>query len=153
MAATGYSQASGLGLGLMVGVPTGISGKVWTGGANAVAFGTAWGGWGRGGYFHLHADYLFHNFDLINVSEGRMALHYGVGARFRSWGGDRYWVNGGYVESRGGHARLGVRLPVGLTYLFDGAPVDIFLEAAPSLDLIPGTSFHVDGSLGARYYF
>jgi len=48
---------------------------------------------------------------------------------------------------------LGLRLPVGLTYLFDGAPVDLFLEAVPSLDLLPGTSFDLDAALGARYWF
>lgn len=148
------AQGSGFGIGIMLGEPTGLSAKLWTGGERALAFGLAWGGLGRGGgYVHVHGDYLFHNFDLITVSSGKMALHYGPGVRVRTWGGDRYWNNGRYYEARGGHTRLGIRFPVGLTYLFDGAPVDIFLEAAPALDLIPGTSFDVDAALGFRYYF
>ncbi|MBX2979042.1 MAG: hypothetical protein KF905_07095 [Flavobacteriales bacterium] len=152
-AAFANAQSSGFGLGIVLGEPTGLSAKAWSGGNTAFAFGLAWGGWGRGGYFHAHADYLFHNMNLINVSSGRMALHYGPGFRMRSWSGDRYWNNGRYYDSRGGHTRLGVRFPVGLTYMFDGAPVDIFLEAAPTLDLIPGTSFDIGGGLGFRYYF
>ncbi len=147
------AQGSGFGLGIMLGEPTGLSAKLWSGGDKALAFGLAWGGIGRGGYFHAHADYLFHNFNLIKVSSGKLALHYGPGLRLRTWGGARYWNNGRYYESGGGHTRLGVRFPVGLTYLFDGAPVDIFLEAVPTLDLIPGTSFDVDAALGFRYYF
>jgi hypothetical protein len=147
------AQESGFGLGIMLGEPTGLSAKVWTGGDNALAFGLAWGGLGRGGYFHAHGDYLFHNFNVINVSKGKMALHYGPGIRLRTWGSGRYWNNGRYYEARGGYTRLGVRFPVGLTYLFSGAPVDIFLEAAPALDLTPSTSFDVDAALGFRYYF
>ncbi len=148
-----FSQDSGFGLGIMLGEPTGISGKAWTGGENAIAFGVAWGGWGRGGYFHVHGDYLFHNFNLITVGKGRLPLHFGPGIRMRTWSGDRYWANGRYYDSAGGHTRIGVRFPVGLTYMFDGAPLDIFLEAAPALDVVPSTTFDVGGALGARYYF
>lgn len=147
------AQDSGFGIGIMVGEPTGLSAKLWTGEGGALAFGLAYGGFGRGGYVHAHADYLFHNFNLINVSKGRMALHYGPGVRVRSWSGDQYWNNGRYYDSRGGHTRLGIRFPVGLTYMFGAAPIDIFLEAAPALDIVPGTSFDVNGGLGFRYYF
>lgn len=147
------AQSSGFGLGIVLGEPTGLSMKTWVSGDRALAFGLAWGGWGHGGYIHVHGDYLFHNFSLIKVSKGRMALHYGPGLRVRSWGGDRYWNNGRYYDSNGGHLRVGIRFPVGLTYMFDGAPVDIFLEAAPALDIVPGTSFDMNGGLGFRYYF
>jgi hypothetical protein len=42
---------------------------------------------------------------------------------------------------------------VGLAYLFDGAPVDVFLEAAPTMSLIPDTDFDFDAAIGARYWF
>ena len=48
---------------------------------------------------------------------------------------------------------LAVRFPVGLDYLFDGAPVDVFFELAPTLDLVPDTWFEVDFGLGGRYWF
>ncbi len=148
------AQDSGFGLGIVIGEPTGLALKSWVGAERAFAFGVAWGGIGRGGgYVHVHGDYLFHNFNLISVSKGRMALHYGPGLRVRAWSGSRYWYNGRHYDNGNGHVRFGIRFPVGLTYMFDGAPVDIFLEAAPALDLVPGTSFDVNGGLGFRYYF
>lgn len=148
------AQSSGFGLGIMLGEPTGISAKYWISGENALDFGLAWGGLGReGGYLHLHGDYLFHNFSLINVGSGKLPLYFGPGLRFRSWSNDRYWNNGRWNESRNGHMRLGVRFPVGLAYLFDGAPVDTFFELVPTLDLIPSTSFDLDLAVGVRYWF
>lgn len=147
------AQGSGFGLGIVLGEPTGLSAKLWTDQDRALAFGLAWGGLGsRGGYFHANADYLFHNFTLIPVSKGRLVLHYGPGIRLRSWSNGDSWNNGRDRDGNG-HTRFGIRFPVGLTYLFEGAPVDVFLEVAPALDLIPGTSFDVDGGLGFRYFF
>ena len=48
---------------------------------------------------------------------------------------------------------LGVRFPVGIAYLFDGAPVDVFLEVVPTLNLIPDTDVDLDAAIGARYWF
>lgn len=146
-----HAQDSGFGLGIMLGEPTGLSAKAWTGGRNAIGMGLAWGGWGRGGYFHLHGDYLFHNFDLINVGAGRLPLYYGPGLRLRSWTGHRYWHGGHYHD--GDRLDLGVRFPVGLAYLFDHAPVDIFAEVVPTLDLVPATGLELDFALGARFWF
>lgn len=146
------AQDSGLGLGVIVGEPTGLSGKVWTGGDRAVDFGLAWGLW-HGGYLHVHADYLFHNMDLIKVGSGRLPLYYGPGLRLRTWNDGRYWRRGRYYENAGSRVDVGVRFPVGLAYLFEEAPVDVFLELVPTLDLVPSTGFEVDGGLGLRYWF
>jgi hypothetical protein len=146
------AQDSGFGLGIMIGAPTGISAKAWVGGDRAIGMGLAWGT-RHSGYLHLHADYLFHNMDLIQVGSGQLPLYYGPGLRLRSWGNDGYWHRGRFYEDGGSHVDLGVRFPVGLAYLFEGAPVDIFLEVVPTLDLVPSTSFEVDGGLGARYWF
>ena len=147
------AQDNGFGLGIMIGEPTGISAKAWLNGNRAIGMGLAWGGWGHGGYIHLHGDYLFHNFNLIKVNKGKLPLYYGPGLRMRSWTGDRYWHHGRHHDHGGTHLDLGVRFPVGLAYLFDNAPVDIFLEVVPTLDLTPSTGFDVDFGLGARYLF
>ena len=146
------AQDQGFGIGAMVGDPTGISAKVWIGGDRAVDFGLAWGLW-RGGYLHLHADHLFHKMDLIDVGAGRMPLYFGPGLRLRTWNNGRYWHRGHYYDHDGTRVGLGIRFPVGVAYLFDDAPVDLFLEVAPTLDLIPGTFMDLDAGLGVRYYF
>lgn len=149
---TASAQDSGFGLGVIVGEPTGWSGKVWIAGDRAVDVGLAWGLW-HGGYMHLHADHLFHNMDLITVGKGKLPLYYGPGLRLRTWSDGRYWHRGRYQDHAGTRVDLGVRFPVGLAYLFDAAPVDIFLELVPTLDLVPATGFEVDGGLGLRYWF
>ncbi|MCC6540826.1 MAG: hypothetical protein IT225_01260 [Flavobacteriales bacterium] len=146
------AQDHGFGLGVMIGDPTGLSGKVWTGGDQAIDFGLAWGPW-RSGYLHAHADLLFHNMDLIPVSVGRLPLYYGPGIRMRAWNNGRYWHRGRYYDNHSTYVTVGVRFPVGLAYLVENAPVDIFVEVAPTLDLIPGTYLNFDAGLGVRYYF
>ncbi len=146
------AQGSGFGLGLMVGEPTGISWKYWIAGDRALDGGLAWG-LSHGGYLHLHADYLFHKMDLIQVSEGKLPVYFGPGIRIRSWGDDGYWRNGKYYEDGNNRVDLGVRFPVGIAYLFDGAPVDVFLEVVPTLNLIPDTDVDLDAAIGARYWF
>lgn len=141
------AQGSGFGLGIMVGEPTGFSWKYWTGGDRALAGGVAWG-LSNNGYFHLHADYLFHKMDLIPVTKGKLPLYFGPGVRMRFWGNNG---NDRYDDDR--DLDLSVRFPVGLAYLFDGAPVDVFLEAVPTMSIIPSTDFDFDAALGVRYWF
>jgi hypothetical protein len=130
------AQSSGVGLGLIVGEPTGISFKYWTGSTTAIDAALAWS-FVDGGAFHIHGDYIFHNMRLITVPEGMLPFYYGIGARIKT----------------ADDTRLGVRVPLGLAYLFSNAPVDIFLEIVPILDLTPKTDFAINAALGARYFF
>ena len=132
----GGAQAQGTGLGIILGEPTGISFKNWTGSASAIDAAIAWS-FDDEDSIHLHADFLRHDFGLIDVDPGSMPFYYGVGARLK-------------LED---DPRLGVRGPLGLAYHFQDAPFDIFLEVVPMLDLIPDTEFEVDAALGARYFW
>lgn len=126
------------GLGVILGEPTGISGKLWISGKSAVDGAAAWS-LGNNEALHLHADYLLHNFTLIEVDKGRLPFYYGIGGRIRfADNGDDY---------------IGVRVPLGLAYLFEGAPLDIFLEVVPILDLAPDTDFDLNAAIGIRYFF
>jgi hypothetical protein len=146
------AQSSGFGAGIILGEPTGISVKGWISGDRAIDGAVAWS-LRSGSYFSLHADYLFHNMDLIHLKKGKLPLYYGPGLRLRTWNGDRYWDNGHWHHYTGNRTGLGIRFPVGLDYLPDRAPVDIFLELVPALDLVPGTDFDISGAVGARYWF
>ena len=48
---------------------------------------------------------------------------------------------------------LGVRVPLGLAYIFSDEPIDIFLEIVPILDLLPQTDFTISAAIGGRYFF
>jgi len=130
------AQSKGIGLGLIVGEPTGISFKYWTGSTTAFDAALAWS-FSDEGAFHIHGDYIFHNFTLITIPEGKLPFYYGIGARIKT----------------ANDTKLGVRVPLGLAYLFNSAPIDIFLEIVPILDLTPKTDFAINAALGARYYF
>lgn len=127
-----------LGIGFMVGEPTGLSLKSWTGGNNAFDLGLAWS-LGRYDAINIHGDYLWHNYNVFSeVDEGTLPLYYGIGGRLILAEND---------------AIIGARVPVGINYLFEDSPIGLFLEVAPVINLVPSTDFDVDGGLGVRFYF
>ncbi len=137
------TSVSGIGIGIMAGDPTGISLKQWLNDKTAVDAGIGWTFSGEDS-FHLHADYLIHNFQIFDNGKmkGSLPLYYGVGGRYR------------YEEDDGGDDSVfGVRVPIGISYIFPEAPVDIFFELVPVLDLIPDTELELNAGVGVRYYF
>jgi hypothetical protein len=145
------AQDRNFGLGLIIGEPTGISFKYYVSADRAIDGALAWRLW-RGRALHIHADHLWHNRSLISVSSGSLPLYYGVGVRLQLWN-DRYWYRGRYYDDDRSRADLGVRFPVGLAYEFEGAPLDVFLEIVPVLNLIPDTHVDFSGGIGLRYWF
>jgi hypothetical protein len=67
------AQDSGIGLGIILGEPTGVSFKSWVGRRQAFDVAVAWSFEGEGA-IHIHADYLFHNFRLFQIEKGDLAL-------------------------------------------------------------------------------
>jgi hypothetical protein len=142
--ATASAGTSNFGLGIIIGEPTGVGIKTHLNSGNALAFGVAWSLDGEN-ELHVHCDYLYHNYDLIPVEQGELPLYFGIGGRIK--------IND---EDKNGNDRddnIGVRVPVGLAYIFDEAPFDIFFEIVPILDLTPDTDFDLNGAIGARFWF
>ncbi|MBV6420506.1 MAG: hypothetical protein DAHOPDDO_01748 [Ignavibacteriaceae bacterium] len=131
------AQDKGFGLGIILGEPTGVSAKLWTSSENSFDFAAAWSFQGDG-HLLLQADYVWHIFRLIPVESGKLPFYVGVGGR---------------VVFAEVDAVIGVRVPLGLDYMFSNAPVDIFVELVPILDLAPSTDFDFNGGIGARYWF
>ncbi len=130
------AQDSGFGLGIIVGEPTGISAKLWTGQSTAIDGAVAWS-FGRNEAMHIHVDYLFHYFNLFNIEKGKLPLYFGIGGRVKL----------------ADDTKVGVRIPVGIDYMFSNAPVDIFLEVVPLLNLVPDTEFDINAGIGVRFFF
>jgi hypothetical protein len=135
-------EPSGLGLGIIVGEPTGLSAKAWLSGNTAVDAAAAWSVLGNYQSIHVHADFLVHSFGLFDLSPGDLPLYYGVGGRVRLAG-----------QEENQKMKIGVRVPVGVSYLFESVPIDLFLELVPLLDLVPSTAFGWNSGVGIRYYF
>lgn len=132
-----FAQDKGVGIGAMIGEPTGLSAKYWLNDINALDFGLAYSFVRNNSAVSLHADYIYHAFDVIK-SNYRIPLYYGFGARLR-------FVNGADNS-------LGARGVIGLAWLNDQAPLDVFFEVAPVFNLFPSTSLNLDAAIGARYY-
>lgn len=137
----------GLGVGIMLGEPTGLAFKMRTGEEQAVAVGVAWS-FTENPSFQFQMDYLLHNFEIFNSpgQQEQLALYYGLGGRLRL-------KDNSDKDNKNDEVLVGVRLPVGITYLFKDAPVDIFLEAVPILDVVPDTDFGWGAAFGAHFYF
>jgi hypothetical protein len=133
-----HAQDGGTGLGIILGEPTGISFKTWISGRSAIDASLAWSFYA--GSYHFHADYLWHNFLLFKLKEGKgkLPLYMGVGGR---------------IKVSGNELLMGVRVPIGLVYIFPGNRFDIFLEAVPILNLVPGTGFDLNAGAGVRCFF
>jgi hypothetical protein len=131
-----FSQDKKIGAGIILGEPTGLSFKYWLTEKTALDAGLAWSFVDENA-FQIQADYLIHNFNLIKVSKGKLPFYFGIGGRLKF----------------STDVILGVRVPLGLAYLFDSEPIDVFLEIAPILDLLPQTDFTISAAIGGRYFF
>ncbi len=130
------NDGGNFGIGVMLGEPTGISMKLWNNNRSAFGFGAAWS-FGAHDALHVHGDYLLHSW-FSDVEQGSLAFYYGIGARLLLTDPD---------------SKAGIRVPFGLNYQIQDAPVDVFIEAVPLLNLTPSTNFDGNGALGIRYYF
>jgi Protein of unknown function (DUF3996) len=146
-----YVSNGKFGLGLELGAPTGINGKVFLSDDRALNFGVG------GQYYvydreglHLYMDYLFHPFVLTTNEDFQLPFFVGIGARiwdFRDRGNGR--DDDGFA--------LGVRVPIGLAFDFNKVPLDVFVQLTFVVDAFFGyrDNFgpHFEGSVGIRYWF
>ena len=149
----GYGRK--LGLGFVLGDPTGLSAKYWVSSTNALDFGLGFTNYGAGfgpscyndnngvrrcyGYFDtsVNVDYLWQS----NIVRGGAQLDWYIGI------GGRIIVFGG----RGFDAAA--RAPIGLALMFTNPSfLEVFFELVPALYLIP-PGFTIEGGLGVRFYF
>jgi hypothetical protein len=139
-------QKGVFGLGIIVGEPTGLSGKYYLGDDTAFDFAVGGAFIQRG--LQAHADYLWHPWMLEQKEAFVLPAYIGLGARFI------------IVNARGSdedHFRMGLRAVIGVLFDFTNVPLDVFVEAAPVVDyrtkLESKFGFGLNAGAGARYYF
>ena len=120
-------------VGIILGEPTGLSAKQWLGEGSSLDLAVAWSFIDTGS-FYVHLDYQQH-FDDLDIDEGNLL----------------WFVGGGAKLSVGQQLNLGIRIPIGLVYEFDSVPIEVFIEAAPGMDVFPAVQFNGGGGIGIRY--
>ena len=132
-AAAGGTDKS-LGVGIMLGSPTGATAKYWLAPTRALDLGL-----GTDGEFEFHADYLLHAFDVFPKSpDTRIGAYAGLG---------------GAVTSRHESGGLALRIPVGVTFLPVRYAVEFYFELVPTVEVTPDSHTDMDFGLGGRFYF
>ncbi len=149
-ASVAQAQLGGTGVGIILGEPTGLCFKSWLSGTTAVEGGAAWSLGDNEGVY-LFADYVLHSLNIVDDPSADLyglMFTYGFGGKVRF-----YEKDNPPPQEDESKVIFGARIPLGLAYPFEGAPVDIFVQIVPGLDLIPDTDFEVAGGIGARLYF
>ena len=140
----------GVGLGLILGEPSGVTGKFWTSKTNAVDAGLAYS---FNSFVLIYGDYLWHFFNALEnaPSAKDVAPYVGVGGAFFISSESNRKSESLFTDS--GSVGLGLRIPLGLEWTPSSVPIGVFLEIAPGIGFIPSTYGFFQGGIGVRYYF
>lgn len=141
-----YASSGKIGAGFILGVPTGITGKVFISNTDAVDLGLGATG---DDDFYIYGDYLKHFPGIFPARE--LALYVGAGAAF--YHEDDYHYYDDHHRRDDDHNCLEIRVPVGLEYTFNKVPIGVFIELVPALEIVPDIDSDMMGGIGARYYF
>lgn len=144
------TEKGSLGVGVVIGEPTGVAAKLYLQDDQAIQ--AALGLTFVSGGFQAHADYVFHPVILEEREAFTLPAYVGPGVRVMQ-----------HREGRGGDTdfRIGARAVAGLLFDFKEIPLDVFVEVAGVLDYRFGSAneanngvgLALNGGLGARYYF
>ena len=129
-----WAQTAGkLGAGVVLGSPTGITGKLWLDGSRAIDAGI-----GFDSNVLVYGDYLWHSYSVFSQpAEGKLPVYLGLGAQIG--------------DSR--HNNLGLRAVAGIAYWLPRNPVEIFFDLVPVIHLGENSGADLNASIGLRYYF
>lgn len=134
-----------LGIGIILGEPTGICAKLYLKDDQAIqgAVGSAF----VGGGIQLHADYVFHPYVLQSRDSFVLPVYVGPGIRLID-----------YTDGRDDSSfAMGIRGVGGLLFDFKNVPLDAFIEVAAVLEYEfkdgEGAGITLNAGAGVRYYF
>lgn len=141
-----------LGLGILLGDPSAVTGKYWLNQQEAIDAGIAFS---FSDSFLLYADYLFHYpgaFKQNNKFINELSPYIGVGGLMAMTSSNRDNADRFYGRTSGSFG-LAVRVPLGIEWQLPKPSIGVFVEFVPGLSLVPSTSGLIQGGLGIRYYF
>ncbi|HEX7673778.1 MAG TPA: hypothetical protein VF412_06390 [Bdellovibrio sp.] len=129
-------------LGVVIGDPTGISGRFGLDNAHSLEGAFAYS-FGHYEGTEIHGTYLWDHARSFKTTEGPINMYYGLGARM-------IFINHGDHD---GDIALGARAPLGVLYNFNNPNIEVFAELALALDIVPSTDVDLDIGIGLRVRF
>jgi hypothetical protein len=132
-----FSQKGDFGMGVVLGNPTSLSVKYWTGDVTAIDASLGYR-YGNTNELYLNTDFLFHLW-AIQKEEGLIQFYFGAGAGL------------GFISD----LSFSVRAPGGAALFLDSHPIELFAEIIPVLQIfgVGDTRFRMEAYIGARWYF
>lgn len=131
------AQDKTFGIGGIIGDPDGVSLKLWLSESTAIAGAVSVDLGDNYSWFSIHADFLKQN-TLVTWEEALLQTHFGGGMRV---------VSGDFQDY------IALRAPIGIDVSAIDAPMEVFMEIVPTIDVDPEVYFYFSGALGFRYYF
>ena len=132
-----FTQKGDFGMGIILGNPTSVSVKLWTGKVTAIDASLGYR-YGSANHLYLNTDFLFHLW-AIEKEEGTIKVYLGAGAGL------------GFVSD----LSFSIRAPGGAALFLDNIPLELFAELVPTLQVFGegNIRLRMEGYLGARWYF
>jgi hypothetical protein len=147
------AKTDDIGLGVLVGGPTTLTGKYWLNESNAIDFGAAF----AEDDYAIIATYLNHFESGAEGMGRRMAPYAGFGFYLDFNQEQNELVFDRDTNDREGSETddvgFGIRIPLGLEYMPVEMPMGIFAEITPGLAITPDAESFVTVGAGARYYW
>lgn len=149
-----YQSNGKFGLGVELGAPSGLNGKLFLSPSTALNFGVGWlydNYYRDGDGLHLYLDHLWHPVSLTENPTFKLPFFVGVGGAFWSFDDRRDRFDDRY-------SAVGLRVPFGLAFDFNNVPLDIYVQLTLVVSIFfndyrdrfgPGFA----GSVGIRYWF
>ncbi|RPI71727.1 MAG: hypothetical protein EHM47_09595 [Ignavibacteriales bacterium] len=138
-------QGRSFGFGVILGDPTGGTGKLWTTADNALAFhlGASFFGSPR-----IGVDYLWHfdafDSDIVN-------LYAGPGGVIGFGEGKGFWYKRKFIRT-GNEVGIGGRAMFGVNIVPRSTPLEIFVELGVLIAFVPDFGSAADAAVGVRFY-
>jgi|GEM_PF-3869609 len=132
--------ADGTGIGLTLGVPSGVTGRTLLTTENSIDYGAGWSIVDTS-KFHVYADYLWSRPHTFEVNEEKLDLFFGGGIAVRTKSG-----------SNDNEVVFGPRIPVGISYFFANPDLELFALGAVNVGILPSSDVYFDLLVGARFY-
>lgn len=140
------------GIGFILGDPTAVSAKWYRSNERALDLQVSLN---SSNYVLVYGDYLYHFTGILGQGDRfteRLSTYMGFGPLLAVGTKDDH-PKGNYFDKRQDDYAFGVRIPFGVEWIWEKAPLGIGVELAPGVMIAPATKGLFQGGLTLRYYF